>query len=102
MRRHPAKAAQVVGPAVPTRSAPAVWARFEVLRGNRNRLEALRITSVTPKAAKPPPHRSGSANTHKVDPPSGFFMSGTSVDSERPSPDPLPVATATYCLPLTL
>jgi hypothetical protein len=48
------------------------------------------------------PYRSGSANTHNVEPPSGFFISGTSVDNERPSPDPLPVATATYCLPLTL
>jgi hypothetical protein len=47
-------------------------------------------------------HFSGSANTHNVEPPSGFFMSGTSVDKERPSPDPLPVATATYCLPFTL
>ena len=47
-------------------------------------------------------HLSGNANTHSVEPPSGFRISGTSVDNERPKPDPLPVATATYCLPLTL
>jgi hypothetical protein len=50
----------------------------------------------------PAPHLCGSAKTHSVEPPSGFFISGTSVDNERPSPDPLPVATATYCVPLTL
>ena len=51
-----------------------------------------------PASTQPP----GRANTHSVEPPSGILVSGTSVDSERPSPDPLPVATATYCLPLTL
>jgi hypothetical protein len=50
----------------------------------------------------PAPHLSDSAKTHSVEPPSGLFISGTSVDNERPSPDPLPVATATYCVPLTL
>src|SRR5262245_54494705 len=43
---------------------------------------------------------SGSANTQRTDPPSGAPISGVSVASDLISPEPLPVATATYCLPL--
>jgi hypothetical protein len=46
-------------------------------------------------------HLSGKANTHNIEP-SGLRTSGTSVDRPLASPDPLPVVTATYCLPLTL
>src|SRR5690348_2202685 len=44
----------------------------------------------------------GSAKTHSTEPPSGFWISGVSVASALARLDPLPTATATYCLPLTL
>ncbi len=44
---------------------------------------------------------SGRASTHNIEP-SGLRTSGTSVDKPLASPDPLPVVTAIYCLPLTL
>ena len=49
-----------------------------------------------------PPHQFGSANTHSTEPPSGFWISGVSVASAFDWLEPLPTATATYCLPLTL
>jgi hypothetical protein len=45
---------------------------------------------------------SGRANTHSMEPLSGLLISGVSVPSDFNRPDPLPAATATYCLPLTL
>jgi hypothetical protein len=48
------------------------------------------------------PHQLGSAKTHSTEPPSGFWISGVSVASALERLDPLPTATATYCLPLTL
>ena len=48
------------------------------------------------------PHLSGRANTHSTEPPSGIPISGVSVLSDRISLEPLPVATATYCLPLAV
>src|SRR6185312_6104247 len=42
---------------------------------------------------------SGSANTQSAEPPSGMAISGVKVASERISLEPLPTATATYCLP---
>jgi hypothetical protein len=48
------------------------------------------------------PHQLGSAKTHSTEPSSGFWISGVSVASALDRLDPLPTATATYCLPLTL
>src|SRR5881296_2424439 len=48
------------------------------------------------------PDQFGSANTHSTEPPSGFLISGVSVESDLARPDPLPTATATYCLPLAV
>ncbi len=48
------------------------------------------------------PHLSGSANTQRAEPPSGVPISGVSVASAFIWLEPLPVVTATYCLPLTV
>jgi hypothetical protein len=55
-----------------------------------------------PHAGRGEDHFSGSANTQSTEPLSGLLISGTSVPSDFKRPDPLPEATATYCLPLTL
>jgi hypothetical protein len=52
--------------------------------------------------AHPTGYQFGNANTHSTEPPSGFCISGVSVASALEWLDPLPTATATYCLPLTL
>src|SRR5262245_7048122 len=49
-----------------------------------------------------PASQFGNANTHSTEPPSGFWISGVSVASALEWLDPLPTATATYCLPFTL
>ncbi len=46
-------------------------------------------------------YSSGSANTHRVEPAVGSTMSGVSDPTERAWLEPLPTATATYCLPST-
>src|SRR5580704_11313742 len=50
----------------------------------------------------PARHLPGSANTQSTEPPSGAAISGVSVARDFISLEPLPVATATYCLPLTM
>jgi hypothetical protein len=60
------------------------------------------LPEVGPKSAREQAYFSGSANTHSIEPPSGLLISGVSVPNDRSRPDPLPLATATYCLPLTL
>src|ERR1700709_1785350 len=47
------------------------------------------------------PDQFGSANTQSTEPPSGTWISAASVASAFCSLDPLPTATATYCLPPT-
>src|SRR3954453_5462079 len=62
----------------------------------------LAAAGVTPSSAQELSYFSGSANTHSMEPLSGYLISVASCETERRKPEPPPVETATYCLPFTL
>src|SRR5437868_105199 len=62
----------------------------------------LAAAGVTPSSTQERSYFSGSANTHSMEPLSGYLISVASCETERRNPEPPPVDTATYCLPFTL
>src|SRR5262245_45412166 len=62
----------------------------------------LAATGLMRSSAQELSYFSGSANTHSMEPLSGYLISVASCETERRKPEPPPVATATYCLPFTL